>query len=35
MTGYLRNGFCQTDKEDKGLHVICAYIDNEFLDFTL
>lgn len=33
-TGYYRNGFCSTDKSDKGTHVVCAKVDNNFLEFT-
>lgn len=35
VTGYFRNGFCQTDESDRGRHVVCAIITQEFLDFTL
>jgi uncharacterized protein (DUF2237 family) len=31
--GY-RDGFCQTGDQDLGIHVICAQVTNEFLDFT-
>ncbi len=34
ITGYYRNGFCQTDDHDHGRHVVCAIITQEFLDFT-
>jgi len=34
ITGYYRNGFCQTDESDRGRHVVCAIITQEFLDFT-
>jgi len=33
-TGYFRDGFCRTMKEDSGTHVLCAVITQEFLDFT-
>jgi len=33
-TGYFRDGFCRTIKEDSGTHVLCAVITQEFLDFT-
>ena len=26
ITGYFRDGFCHTDKLDRGLHVVCAQI---------
>ena len=35
ITGYFRDGFCYTDKNDRGSHVICAQITEEFLQFTL
>ena len=34
MTGYFRNGCCDTDSSDKGLHTICVIITNEFLNFS-
>ena len=33
-TGFYRDGFCKTNEEDHGTHVICAIMTNEFLDFT-
>ena len=33
-TGYYRDGFCSTDNSDKGSHVVCARVDNNFLEFT-
>lgn len=33
-TGFYRDGFCQTGKEDLGTHVACAKVTNEFLEFT-
>jgi len=33
-TGYFRDGFCRTIKEDSGTHVLCAIMTQEFLDFT-
>ncbi len=35
MTGFFRDGFCRTDEHDFGRHVVCAIINQEFLDFTL
>ena len=35
LTGYFRDGFCRTVKEDVGTHVICAEVTEEFLNFTL
>ena len=34
ITGYFRDGFCHTDELDRGLHVVCAQITDEFLDFS-
>ena len=35
MTGYYRNGSCDTDHGDYGVHVVCAKMTKEFLNFTL
>ncbi len=34
MTGFYRNGRCDTGAEDVGLHTVCAQVDEAFLDFT-
>ncbi len=34
VTGYYRNGYCQTDETDRGLHVVCAVMTREFLQYT-
>ena len=34
MTGFYRDGCCRTGPEDSGLHVICAEMTEEFLDFS-
>ena len=34
MTGFHRNGKCETGREDFGLHVVCAEMTAEFLAFT-
>ena len=34
MTGWHRNGCCQTDDADIGRHVVCAVMTEEFLEFT-
>jgi uncharacterized protein len=34
MTGFLRNGCCDTGPMDRGVHVVCAEITEEFLTFT-
>lgn len=34
VTGYYRNGCCQTGPGDVGLHVVCAVMTEEFLAFS-
>lgn len=34
LTGYFRDGWCQTAAEDRGSHVICARVTAEFLAFS-
>ena len=34
MTGWFRNGSCETDPRDLGQHVICAEMTTEFLLFS-
>jgi uncharacterized protein (DUF2237 family) len=34
MTGWQRNGRCETDKSDLGRHVVCAEVTAEFLEFS-
>ena len=34
ITGYFRDGFCRTDKYDRGSHTVCAQITDEFLEFS-
>ena len=31
ITGFYRDGFCRTDELDRGLHVVCAKVTDEFL----
>ncbi len=33
-TGYFRDGFCRTNEQDMGRHVICAEVTEEFLTYT-
>ena len=33
MTGWYRDGCCNTDKNDRGSHTICAQVTTEFLEF--
>ena len=34
MTGFYRNGCCETDENDMGLHTVCAEMTAEFLEFS-
>ena len=34
MTGYYRDGCCNTDAHDLGSHVVCAVLSDEFLTFS-
>lgn len=34
-TGFYRDGCCNTGSEDVGMHVVCARMTPEFLDFEL
>lgn len=34
MTGFYRDGCCQTGPGDVGLHVVCAVMTDEFLQFS-
>ena len=34
VTGYFRDGFCNTDEHDFGSHVVCAEITEDFLTFS-
>ena len=33
-TGYYRDGYCSTGPTDTGTHVVCALMDDDFLNFT-
>lgn len=35
LTGYFRDGCCNTDENDRGTHVVCARVTAEFLDYSL
>ena len=35
VTGYFRDGYCRTDATDRGLHIVCALVTNDFLAFSL
>ena len=34
MTGFYRNGCCDTGPEDHGLHLVCVKVTEEFLAFS-
>jgi uncharacterized protein len=34
LTGFFRDGCCDTGPEDIGLHVVCAEVSAEFLNFS-
>ncbi len=34
MTGFYRNGCCDTGPDDFGVHVVCAVVTDEFLEFS-
>tara|TARA_Y100000590_G_C15579836_1_gene961879 strand:+ start:175 stop:558 length:384 start_codon:yes stop_codon:yes gene_type:complete len=34
VTGFFRDGFCNTDEHDFGSHVVCAEITEDFLIFS-
>jgi uncharacterized protein (DUF2237 family) len=35
LTGYFRDGCCNTDASDLGSHLVCVRVTREFLDFSL
>lgn len=34
MTGFYRDGCCNTGASDAGIHVVCAVMDDDFLRFS-
>lgn len=34
MTGFFRDGCCNTAPEDLGLHVVCIRVSSDFLEFS-
>lgn len=34
LTGFYRNGRCETGPNDSGVHVVCAQVSEDFLSFT-
>ena len=33
LTGWYRDGCCNTDNNDNGLHTVCAKVNNDFLEW--
>ena len=34
MTGFYRDSYCRTGSEDRGIHVVCATMTQDFLSYT-
>ena len=34
MTGFFRDGCCNTGRDDEGLHLVCTVMTDEFLEFS-
>jgi uncharacterized protein (DUF2237 family) len=34
LTGYFRDGYCRTDAQDLGRHVVCAQVTEAFLTYS-
>ena len=34
ITGFFRDGYCHTQKDDYGKHTVCAVMTEEFLEFS-
>lgn len=34
MTGWFRDGYCNTDDNDRGIHTVCCVVSQEFLLFS-
>jgi hypothetical protein len=34
LTGWFRDGCCNTDQSDRGLHVVCCILTDDFLEFA-
>ncbi len=35
LTGFFRDGCCNTDDNDKGMHTVCVVMTDDFLKFSL
>lgn len=34
MTGWLRDGYCNTDMNDRGMHTVCCVVTEDFLLYS-
>lgn len=34
LTGWMRDGCCNTDERDRGVHTVCTRVTQEFLEFS-
>lgn len=34
VTGWYRDGYCNTDMRDRGVHVVCAILTDDFLNYS-
>ena len=34
VTGFFRDSYCRTDSQDRGVHVVCAEVTEDFLSYT-
>ncbi len=34
MTGFFRNGCCETGPSDRGRHIVCVVLTDDFLEFS-
>lgn len=34
LTGFFRDGCCNTNSEDTGMHTVCVQVTDEFLEFS-
>ena len=34
LTGWFRDGCCNTDDSDRGMHTVCVVVDEAFLTFS-
>ena len=35
MTGFFRDGYCKTCAEDVGMHTVCTFMTEDFLEFSV